>query len=242
MYLRHSVSIPAAVSRALAEGLVANGLPRARVVHNGIPPDDFLSGDSAFQEVSDGWGLGRGPAILAGGRLSHFKGHERALRAFHRAAANQPDARLLVMGGYGWYGERLARIAADLGISNQVKFLGLVSRDAVAGVLNRAAAVLTLSLYLDPFPTMNLEAMAASRAVLGTCYGGTPEAVEHGVTGYIVNPYDDAATADRIAGILSDPDLAARLGKAGRERMLECFSVDRMAADYESIYDASLAG
>jgi glycosyltransferase involved in cell wall biosynthesis len=141
------------------------------------------------------------------------------------------------MGDYGWYGERLAGIAAQLGIGDRVRFLGLIPRHLVPIVLDRSAAVLTLSMYLDPFPTMNLEAMATSRAVVGTCYGGTPEAVTDGKTGYVVNPYDTACVSERILELVTDADRATGLGQAGRERLRAYFSVKRMAEDYERIYD-----
>lgn len=239
-YLEHAVRVPVAVSHALAAGLAANGLRPPRVVHNGIPADDFLGGNDEHQDVDARWGLGHGPCVLAGGRLSHFKGHELALRAFQRVAASSSAAQLLIMGGYGWYGERLASIAAELGVAGRVKFLGLVPRDQVPSVLQRSTAVLTLSMYLDPFPTMNLEAMAASRAVVGTCFGGTNEAVADGETGYIVNPYDQASVSARISALITDVDLAARLGAAGRERLFDQFRIERMAERYEVIYGEAL--
>jgi glycosyltransferase involved in cell wall biosynthesis len=236
-YLGRSVRVPVAVSHALATGLVANGLRQPRVVHNGIPAEDFLADDIDQREVNSRWVLGSGPCVLAGGRLSHFKGHELAVRAFQPVARARPDAQLLIMGGYGWYGERLAGVAAQLGIADRVRFLGLVPREQVPSVLKRSSAVLTLSMYLDPFPTMNLEAMAASRAVVGTCFGGTTEAVMDGETGYIVNPYDGACVSEHVQELLADHDLAQRLGKAGRERLLTEFTVARMAEQYERIYE-----
>jgi glycosyltransferase involved in cell wall biosynthesis len=63
--------------------------------------------------------------------------------------------------------------------------------------------------------------------------------VDDGVTGYIVNPYDEACVSDRIALVLSNPESAAQLGMAGRERLLERFTIEQMAARYESIYDGA---
>jgi glycosyltransferase involved in cell wall biosynthesis len=239
-YLERVVRTPIAVSHALAQALIANGLPNADVVHNGIPSAEFINRTST--NVDKRWELSPGPAVLAGGRLSQFKGHELALRAFHRAATAAPDAQLVIMGGYGWYGRHLAAVAEDLGIAERVRFLGLVPREDVPGVLHRSSAVLNLSAYLDPFPTMNLESMAAARAVVGTCFGGTPEAVEDGVSGYVVNPYDEACVSDRIARIFKNPDEATQLGNAGRERLLERFTIEQMAARYEAIYEKARTG
>ncbi|MFN0071087.1 MAG: glycosyltransferase family 4 protein, partial [Chloroflexota bacterium] len=239
-YLKHFVRTPVAVSQALADALTVNGLRIHRVIHNGIPAEDFASIGESATVINERWGLGEGPTFLAGGRLSHFKGHEQALRAFQRGTSNVSRAQLLIMGGYGWYGEYLATRAKDLGISDRVRFLGQVPREDVPAVISRSSAVLNLSMYLDPFPTMNLEAMAASRAVVGTCFGGTPEAVEHGRTGYVVNPYDEAAVAERLRDLSDGPDLASQLGAAGLIRLRERFQISQMVDAYEAIYREAL--
>ena len=104
--------------------------------------------------------------------------------------------------------------------------------------------MLNLSAYLDPFPTMNLESMAAARAVVGTCFGGTPKAVKDGVTGYVVNPYDEAQQASQIGlpGVLKNPDEATQLGNAGRVRLLERFTVEQMTARDEAVYEEARRG
>jgi glycosyltransferase involved in cell wall biosynthesis len=90
-YLDHSVRAPVAVSHALAAGLVANGLRRPRMVHNGIPAEDFHVGDADQSDLDARWQLGPGPCVLAGGRLSHFKGHELALRALRSSPWRKPS-------------------------------------------------------------------------------------------------------------------------------------------------------
>jgi glycosyltransferase involved in cell wall biosynthesis len=97
--------------------------------------------------------------------------------------------------------------------------------------------VIVPSVYLDPFGLGNIEAMAMSKPVIATCHGGSPEIVRDGVTGYIVNPFDTEAFADRMIGLLTDSDLRRRLGAAGHDRYLAEFTlerhVDRVAAIYE---------
>jgi glycosyltransferase involved in cell wall biosynthesis len=81
--------------------------------------------------------------------------------------------------------------------------------------------------------------MAASKAVVGTCFGGTPEAVEDGVTGYVVNPYDTESVSRRIQALVTGPVDATELGNAGRQRLLEHFTAEAMADQYERIYEES---
>jgi glycosyltransferase involved in cell wall biosynthesis len=73
-----------------------------------------------------------------------------------------------------------------------------------------------------------LEAMAAARAVVGTRAGGIPEAVVHEVTGLLVPTHDDRALAEAIVGLLKDPERRRQFGAAGRRRVIDEFSVERM--------------
>ena len=93
------------------------------------------------------------------------------------------------------------------------------------GAYRAASAVLVPSIYPDPFPTVNLEAMALGRPVVGTRFGGTPEVVEEGRTGFIVDPRDAEATARALTSLLADPEAADRMGRAGRERIAREFSL-----------------
>lgn len=236
-YLNRFVTIPVSVSEALNRALVANRLREARVLHNGIPAADFVLDQAATDSARESLGLPAGPIVLAGGRLGHFKGHQRALEAFREIAAAHPTATLAMMGAPSWYSDHLAEQARKMGISAQVRFTGLLPRSAIPGMLSIASTVLNLSMYLDPFPTMNLEAMAASRTVIGTCFGGTPEAVDDGHTGFIVNPYQTSSIAERLTALLDEPGLAESMGAAGRHRSIERFTIERMADDYTRLYE-----
>ena len=104
-----------------------------------------------------------------------------------------------------------------------------------------AASVVSVpSLYLDPFPTINLEAHASQRAVVGTCFGGTPECVQDERTGFIVNPYDEQKHAEKLSLLLTDTKLARRMGEAGRTMVQERFSLTRYADECERIFARSL--
>ncbi len=173
---------------------------------------------------------------MTGGRLHFFKGQNQAVDAFARVAERHPTARLVILGDQGWFRDSLAERAAGLGIADRVSFPGFLDRVAYHDCVRAADAFLNLSMYLDPFPTVNLEAMALGRPVIGTCFGGTPEAVADGETGYVVNPYDLDAVAARALALLDDDGLRSRLGRAGRERVEQDFTVRQMAARYEAIY------
>lgn len=98
-------------------------------------------------------------------------------------------------------------------------------------VYNASDVVVVPSLYLDPFPTVNLEAMACKKPVVGTCFGGTPEIVRDGITGYIVNPLNVENMAEKIVDLLKNSEKAKKFGQAGYERVKSQFSLDKQVLE-----------
>lgn len=235
--LRRYVNVGVSVSRALADALGDNGIPVGEVVHNGLPLDDpaLVGADGARARQRHGWG--DEPLLVTGGRLHYFKGQNQAVDAFARVAERHPTARLVILGDKGWFRDSLGERAAGLGIAERVSFPGFLDRAAYHDCVRAADAFLNLSTYLDPFPTVNLEAMVLGVPVVGTLLGGTPEAVKDGETGLLVNPYDVEAVAARTLALLTDRSLRERLGEQGRRRVRDEFPVERMAARYEAIYE-----
>jgi glycosyltransferase involved in cell wall biosynthesis len=174
--------------------------------------------------------------LITGGRLHHFKGHRLAVEVFSRVASGNADARLAILGDRGWFRDALAEQANALGIGDRVVFPGFLDRVAYHDAVKASVAFLNLSMYMDPFPTVNLEAMALGVPVVGTRHGGTPEAVADGVTGVIVDPYAVDAVAEQAQRLLRDGALRRSMGAAGAKRVRDLFTVTRMAGDYEEMY------
>jgi glycosyltransferase involved in cell wall biosynthesis len=86
-----------------------------------------------------------------------------------------------------------------------------------------------------------LEAMVAGLPVVATRVGGIPEIVIPGETGVLVPPDDADALASALRTLVADPDLCARMGRAGRERALAQFSYEQMITKFEAIFDEVLA-
>ena len=91
---------------------------------------------------------------------------------------------------------------------------------------NASSIVLVPSVYLDPFPRTVLEAMAIGKPIVGTCYGGAPEAIVDGVTGYVVNPFNVKEMAEKILDLLRTPEKARGFGQAGYERVKAQFNIN----------------
>jgi glycosyltransferase involved in cell wall biosynthesis len=92
----------------------------------------------------------------------------------------------------------------------------------------------------EGFPMAALDAMAAGLPVVATAVGGIPEIVEDGRTGWLVPPGHPGALGERIRLLLRNPDTRRAMGAAGRARVREHFSAERMVARFAEIYDGLL--
>ena len=121
---------------------------------------------------------------------------------------------------------------------------GILPRLQVIHLLSAATVFVCPSIY-EPFGLVNLEAMACETAVVASRVGGIPEIVVDGQTGLLVDLDEsapaafEAGLADGIAGLLAEPERAARMGEAGRRRVLDRFSwptiADRTVELYQSL-------
>jgi glycosyltransferase involved in cell wall biosynthesis len=126
-------------------------------------------------------------------------------------------------------------LARELGIENRVHFLG--RRADVAEMLARAHLLVLTSLS-EGFPLSTLEAMRAGLPVVISAVGGAPEAVEEGVTGFLVGRGDVAGLRDRLAALARDRELRDRLGQAARARYEARYTFDRMYGATLDVYGA----
>ncbi len=166
------------------------------------------------------------------GNLNPQKGHAWLLRAVALARTARPNVKVLVVGAahdtHGAYERALHRLSVELGLTvgRDVIFAG-----ALADVRPALAAMDVFILPSVPLsegaPTVILEAMLMGLAVVATDVGAVSEVVEDSVTGYVVPPEDPQAIAEATLRLLRDDDLRARMGRAGRKRTVERFSVER---------------
>jgi glycosyltransferase involved in cell wall biosynthesis len=175
--------------------------------------------------------------ILFGGRLSPAKGGEVAVRSLAHIVEQVPEAVLLVAGIRNDYSKYLEQIAEELGVGKSMIFTGWLNREEMNLAYASCDVVITPSIYLDAFNLFNLEAMAAGKPVVGTCFGGTPEVIQNGVTGYVVNPFNIEMTDEKIIDLLKNPDIAKAFGEAGIKRTREYFNTEIYISSMLSWYE-----
>jgi glycosyltransferase involved in cell wall biosynthesis len=241
--IRHTLTYYAdqrvAVSAALKQALEANRLPPFRVVHNGIDLQAFDVPQVEIDSLRRRLRLQGRRVILFGGRLTREKGDLQLLAALRLIIERVPEVALLVLARDSQYGARLARDHPDL--TDHIVAGGWLEDRELAAAYRLADAVAVPSVYLDPFPTVNLEGMAAGAPPVTTCFGGAREAVIDGETGFVVNPYDTRALADRLIRLLTDEPLRRRMAEAGRARIRQQFSLAYQVEAMLQVYERAIA-
>lgn len=210
---------------------------KLRVILNGIDPARFRPSLQAASAVRSALGIDADAAVLGTvGRLCAVKNQSLLLRS--AAPLLHAGAWLIVVGG-GPDRESLEALAAQLGISERVRWLG--ERSDVSGLL-AAMNVFALSSHSEGLPLVILEAMATGLPVVATAVGGVSGVIDEGETGFLVGAGDEAAMRRRLRRLLSDRELASRLGLRGQARVRSKYSSDRVGREYLYIYrEAGLA-
>ncbi len=216
-------------SEGVRQVLLAQGLPpdRAIAISNGIDLTPFaLAGQFVWAD--------REPAIVMVARFSRQKDHATLLRAVAllRGHGLHPKVRL-AGGGKPLHRKPVEALAAKLGLSQQVEFLG-VHRD-VPGLLMRHR-VSVLSTHWEGMPLALIEAMAAGCAVVGSAVPGVREVVKDGEDGRLVAPRDPAQLAEVLRALLADDGPGALLAQAARLRAIAESGRERMNARYEALF------
>jgi glycosyltransferase involved in cell wall biosynthesis len=127
----------------------------------------------------------------------------------------------------------LEQAAAGLGLADAVAFLG--ERADVPDLL-RSADVFWLTSAWEGLPNVLLEAQASALPVVARDVGAAREVVRHGVTGYLVEGRDAGEFASRTRGLLAHPEEALAMGRAGRRRVEDAFSLEAMVRSTERLY------
>jgi glycosyltransferase involved in cell wall biosynthesis len=176
------------------------------------------------------------PTVTFAGRLKPEKGADILVRAFALARRRVPAARLAIAGA-GSAEPALRALVADLGLSDAVVLHGQLGDDALGRALDAGWVHAVPSRWPEPFGLTATEAMMRGTAVVASEIGGLADIVLHERTGLHVSPGDVSALADALVRLLSDRDRADALGRAGRERALEHFSIDVCVARFERLYE-----
>ena len=188
---------------------------RVRLIHNGV---------SLAQPVDPG----ASSTLLCVARLVPKKGIDVLLRATALVVRDHPELRVTVIGTGPLLAE-LLELRSELGLDDTVEFAGAATSSDVQRAMDAARAVVLAcrvdeSGDRDGMPTVLVEALARAVPVISTDVPGIGELVRDHITGLLVPADDDAALAQAIGELLASPELARRLGRAGRDLVGSDFS------------------
>jgi glycosyltransferase involved in cell wall biosynthesis len=206
-------------------------LDRMRVIHNGVDVAAIQCADSGGVREE----LGLTPNAFVIGTVARFqetKDLATLVRAFAQTRCWHPHAKLLLVGD-GAERARLTQLAQDLNVAADVHITGI--RHDVPRLL-KAMNVFALSSLSEGLPISVLEAMAAALPVVATSVGMLPELLQEGENGFLVAPRATDKLAERLTLLAGNPELARRLGAAGRQRVEREYSLAAMLRRYEELY------
>lgn len=171
------------------------------------------------------------------GRLVPEKGLKVLIKAMNILLEKLPSARLLVVGD-GPEKRSLERFSKDLKLSESIEFLGFVPNEELNDVLFRSHVLAIPSIWAEPFGIVGIEASARGLPVVATRGGGLEEIVENNSNGFLVNPGNAEELADKLYSILTDSELAQRMGKYGHEKAMRKFTKHKHLHDLTAIYES----
>jgi glycosyltransferase involved in cell wall biosynthesis len=228
------------VSESQAGKVRRTGVParKVTVIPNAVRTDRFGASDPAYRTMLQSFFPSpRSRIIGAAGRLSHEKGFGVLVRAAAKIAGGESPLGFVLFGD----GPLKAKLAA------QIAAAGLTGRFILAGFRSDLDCflphldLLVLPSFTEGLPNVVLEASAAGVPVVATAVGGTPEAIEDEVTGYLVPPGNAAALARRIRDTLACEDRRSAMGIQGRAHVARFFSFQAQGARYQRFFESVLA-
>jgi glycosyltransferase involved in cell wall biosynthesis len=223
--LAETASLVITHSQHSLESYAHIGIPEQKIVvaHNATDLTRYTPGDGSA--VRDALGIPADAVVIGiSGVMRPGKGYDTLLPAFKLVREKVENAHLLIVGDGGLGIEWAREQSEALGIAPFVHLPGF-QKDTVPYL--RAMDIFTMASDEEPFGLVTIEAMACEKPVVGTDSGGTPEIVVAGETGLLVPPKSPARMADALITLCPHPARRQQMGKAGRERALQCFTTER---------------
>ena len=203
---------------------------RRHVVYT-LPPSGPRPDAAAAARVRERLGIGPGPLVLYAGKRSFGKGTRVLVDALGAIRAAVPGARFVFAGK----GEMSLPSAPD------VHAVGSLSQEMLFPLYLAADVVVVPSIWPEPLSRVIVEAMWLGRPVVATAVGGSPEAVDDGVSGLLVPRGAAPALAAAISALLRDPERRARMGAAAAARATIMFDEERVVASLLEAYESLTA-
>jgi glycosyltransferase involved in cell wall biosynthesis len=227
---KHAICVSAAARNVLIEA----GVPvsHARIIHTGLEFKQYMNGGGQRSMHHEDRNLN----LLYAGRIYPEKGLDTVIEAIIRLVYDQGrrDIRLSLAGsGSVEYENHLRRLVNQARLIDYVSFLGWVRPEEMPELLRKFDVLLVPSVWPEPFSRAVLEGMISGLVVVATRTGGTPEIIMNEENGLLFIPNDPEDLAKKIAHLVDDPKSRNQMGHAGRQTILERFTMTKMMDEIE---------
>lgn len=227
-----------APSNFLFKEMIDYGLKKPHIVlSNPINPEEFRPVEQAHKlELKEKLKF-MGPTIIYTGRLAPEKKVDVLIRAFAIVKKTIPEATMIIV-GHGVSDKSLKQLAHDLNVENSVNFLGFVNQEKFTE-LYQAADIFAVASTAEMQCLSMMNAMLSELPVIGVNAGALPEYINDR-NGFVVEPGDYNAMAEKILYLIQNPEQATQLGRQGREYAKQ-FSSSNIAKEWLMIYEQAIA-
>ncbi|MFV1952014.1 MAG: glycosyltransferase [Nitrospinota bacterium] len=210
---------------------------KVKLIYNGVNTSEFYNPTDSYGFKKRG---GEDGFIYAGvvGRVEPLKGHDLFFKAFADIANIQSKLKGIIIGmGDKDYIKKLKRFARESGIEGRIIFKGYT--DDIPSALS-AIDILVVPSYTEAFSRVVIEGMAAGKPVIASDIPGNSEAVVDGMTGFLFPPGDEKPLTDILIRLIKSKKLRDMLGREGRRRARELFSIEENVKKTEKLYIETL--
>jgi glycosyltransferase involved in cell wall biosynthesis len=203
------------------------------VIHNGIESGNFTSNADPLM-LRRKYGIAENAKVIGiVARLHPMKDHVTFFDTVKLVRDSLPSV-YAVVAGDGELSDTLKQYVTEIGLENNVTFLGNVTNE-LPEIYRMMNVFLLTSQWGESFPNVILEAMSASVPVVATNISAVPEIIEDGISGYLVEKKNAALIAERTLKILSNADIRSQFVRNGLKRA-GVFTVEKMVKNYEQLY------
>ncbi len=208
-----------------AAHLVPGILHKSMVTYNGVDKSEF----SAFPSYrSDA------PYVFTLGRFEYKKGFDLLIKAFNTVSKKYPRLYLFI-GGSGEEEAGLRNLISEWKMEEKVKLLGPLDRQRVVSLF-KGCEFFVLPSRIEPLGIVNLEAMAAGKAVVATRVDGVPEIIKNGENGILVEPENPDKLAEAMLELLDDLELRKQMELKNMQAVKKKYSWEKVADSYLAAY------
>jgi phosphatidylinositol alpha-1,6-mannosyltransferase len=206
--------------------LVSNAAPGARVETIPLAVDSQRFTPTDREAAKEKYGVSGKHVVCTVARMHPYKGHDVVLRAIASLAAEERERLVYMVVGKGPYEPRLRRLAAELRVESNVRWLGFVAEENLPETYSASDLFVLCTRdapeerSVEGFGLAFLEAQSCGTPVVGTRTGGIPSAISDGEGGWLIERDDRKALADIIRTLVHSPELFRTAGTQARQRVL----------------------